>query len=76
NPRARIERAMFGQVPIDRVLGTGRFDFDEAAKAPGWLKELRGEHVPESDTYGIGSFVYRARRPFHPQRFFDWVQSE
>ena len=76
NPRARVERAMFGQVPIDRVLGTGRFDFDEAAKAPGWLKELRGEHVPESDTYGIGSFVYRARRPFHPQRFFDWVQSE
>jgi len=71
NPRARIELAKFGQVPLDRVLDTGLFDFAEAAKAPGWLQELRGTHTPETEAYGIRSFVYRARRPFHPQRFYD-----
>ncbi len=76
NPRARIELSEFGQVPLNRVLNTGLFDFDEAAKAPGWLQELRGTHTPETEEYGIGSFVYRARRPFHPQRFFDWVNRE
>ncbi|MBI0329609.1 zinc metallochaperone GTPase ZigA [Burkholderia plantarii] len=76
NPRARIEIAEFGEVPLARVLDTGLFDFDEAARAPGWLKELRGEHVPESEEYGIRSFVYHARRPFHPQRFFALVESE
>jgi len=70
NPRAHIEEAEFGQVPLDRVLNTGLFDFDEAAKAPGWLKEMRGEHTPETEEYGIHNFVYHARRPFHPQRFF------
>ncbi|WP_414440764.1 zinc metallochaperone GTPase ZigA [Burkholderia sp. 22PA0106] len=76
NPRARIEAAEFGKVPLDRVLGTGLFDFDEASKAPGWLQEMRGMHRPETDEYGIGSFVYRARRPFHPQRFHVLVESE
>lgn len=76
NPRARIEFAEFGCVPLDRVLNTGLFDFDEAARAPGWLRELRGEHVSETQTYGIASFVYRARRPFHPRRFHDLIQSE
>lgn len=69
NPRARIERAAFGVVPIDRVLGTNLFDFDEAAAAPGWLRETRGEHVPESVEYGIRSFAFQSRRPFHPARF-------
>jgi G3E family GTPase len=76
NPRARIEIAEFGKVPLERVLDTGLFDFDEAAKAPGWLQELRGAHTPETEEYGIRSFVYRSRRPFHPQRFFDLVESE
>lgn len=76
NPRARIEIAEFGKVPLERVLDTGLFDFDEASRAPGWLQELRGTHTPETDAYGIRSFVYRARRPFHPQRFFDLVESE
>lgn len=76
NPRARIEISEFGQVPLGRVLNTGLFDFDQASKAPGWLQELRGTHTPETEEYGIHNFVYRARRPFHPQRFFDLVESE
>lgn len=76
NPRADIVRARFGQVPLERILDTGRFDFAAAAEAPGWLAELRGEHVPETEEYGITSFVYRARRPFHPQRFHEWINQE
>lgn len=76
NPRAKIEISEFGQVKLDKILNTNLFDFNEAAQAPGWLKELRGEHTPETEEYGISSFVYRARKPFHPQRFFDFVNSE
>ncbi|MFA4913116.1 MAG: zinc metallochaperone GTPase ZigA [Burkholderiaceae bacterium] len=75
NPRARIEFSAFGQVPLDRVLNTGLFDFDQASQAPGWLQELRGMHISETEEYGIRNFVYRARRPFHPQRFQDVIQS-
>ncbi len=70
NPDARIVRAERGRVPLDAVFDTGLFNFERAAAAPGWLKELRGEHVPETVEYGITSFVYRARRPFHPARFW------
>jgi len=76
NPRARIEVAEFGKVALDRVLDTGLFDFEQASKAPGWLMELRGEHTPETEEYGIRNFVYRARRPFHAERFFELVESE
>jgi G3E family GTPase len=76
NPRAHIVQSAFGQVPIHEVLNTGRFDFEAAAKAPGWLQELRGEHVPETEVYGIASFVYRMRRPFHPMRFYQLINQE
>jgi G3E family GTPase len=75
NTRARIVRAAQGKVPLDLLLGTGSFDFEAAARAPGWLAELRGEHVPETEEYGIQSFVYRSRVPFHPARFWRLLSS-
>ncbi|QLC73122.1 GTP-binding protein [Pseudomonas sp. LPB0260] len=76
NAHAEVHAMSMGAVPLEKVLNTGRFDFERAAQAPGWLKELRGEHVPESQEYGIVSSAYRARRPFHPQRFFDFLGRE
>jgi G3E family GTPase len=73
NAQAEIIPMVMGEVPLDKILNTGRFDFERAAQAPGWLQELRGEHVPETEEYGIASTAYRARRPFHPQRFFDFI---
>jgi G3E family GTPase len=76
NPEAHILRSTFGQVTPDAILNTKRFDFERASQAPGWLKELRGEHLPETEEYGISSFVYRAKRPFHPQRFWDSINGD
>lgn len=73
NAQAEIIPMVMGEVPLEKVLNTGRFDFEKAAQAPGWLQALRGEHVPETDEYGIASTAYRARRPFHPQRFFNFI---
>lgn len=73
NPRAEILPTSYSDVPLDRVMGTGLFDFDEAADNPGWLVEMRGTHTPETEEYGVGSFVYRARTPFHPERLYDFM---
>lgn len=73
NAQAQIIPMVMGQVPLEKILDTGLFDFERAAQAPGWLQELRGEHVPETEEYGIASTAYRARRPFHPQRFFSFI---
>ncbi len=76
NRHAEILYASFGKVPLEQVIGTGRFDFARAAQSPGWLAEIRGEHTPETEEYGIGSFVYRARRPFHPARFAEALKTD
>jgi G3E family GTPase len=76
NRHARIIDASFGAVPLDEVIGTGRFDFARAAQSPGWLAEIRGEHTPETEEYGIANFVYRARRPFHPARFAEVLKTD
>ena len=73
NAQAQIIPMVMGEIPLKRILNTGRFDFEKAAQAPGWLQELRGAHVPETLEYGIASTAYRARKPFHPQRFFDFI---
>ncbi|MBW3504793.1 MULTISPECIES: zinc metallochaperone GTPase ZigA [unclassified Pseudomonas] len=74
NTHAEIIPMVMGEVPLNKILDTGRFDFERAAQAPGWLQELRGEHVPETEEYGIASSAYRARRPFHPERFFNFIE--
>jgi G3E family GTPase len=76
NPVADLVETSMGQVPLDRLLDTGRFDYEKAQEHPLWAKELYGfaGHKPETEEYGIGSFVYRARRPFHPARFHGFIR--
>ena len=76
NTHAQIIPISDGKVGVDDILSTGLFDFERAQQAPGWLKELRGEHVPETEEYGISSFVYEARRPFYPKKFHDFLHSK
>jgi G3E family GTPase len=76
NPDARIIRSRFGKVPLPAILHTGLFQFDRAADSPGWMKEIRGSHIPESAEYGIASFVYRARRPFNPEKIRHFLAEE
>jgi len=73
NTSAKIVPISHGNVDMNDVLDTGLFDFERAQQAPGWLKEMRGEHVPETEEYGIASFTYVARRPFHPNKFFKFL---
>jgi len=74
NRDAELLDAERARVPLKQVLGTGRFDFTRAQMAPGWMQELRGVHTPETEAYGITSFVYRSRRPFHPLRFHALIE--
>ena len=73
NTHAKIIPITQGQVSTDDVLNTDLFDFENARQAPGWLKEMRGDHIPETEEYGISSFSYVARRPFYPQKFYEFL---
>ena len=73
NPVADIVYADHGQVPLSKILGTGLFDLERASAAPGWARELEGEHAPETEAYGIGSFVLRSTEPLHPWRFSSFM---
>ncbi|GJM74945.1 putative metal chaperone YciC [Paenibacillus macerans] len=68
-PTAKIIRTVNGAVDPKEILNTGLFDFEKTSMSSGWIAELTNkEHTPETEEYGIGSFVYRSRIPFHPQR--------
>jgi G3E family GTPase len=74
NPKARIERASHGVVPMETVLDTHAFEFEQASQASGWQRAIVGKHTPPADEFELESFVYRARRPFHPGRLWDVLQ--
>ncbi|MGW0334869.1 GTP-binding protein [Streptomyces sp. NPDC003011] len=73
NPVARIVPAVRGRVDLPEVLGTGLFDLERAQQAPGWVRELNGDHVPETEEYGVSSLVFRSELPFHPGRLWSLV---
>ena len=73
NPDAKIIQANHGKIDPKEILNTHLFDFAEAAQSSGWQKELQNKHTPETDEYGIGSFVFREHRPLHPKRFKEYL---
>ncbi|MEJ7593338.1 MAG: GTP-binding protein [Planctomycetaceae bacterium] len=77
NPNARVLAIQHGAVPVEEVINTKRYQLEWTAGADGWQSILNGSASSESDANGVSSFVYRARRPFHPQRFWDfWMEGE
>lgn len=75
NPDAKILHAQHGVVPLKQMLHTKLFDMEKAQSSAGWIKELMGTHIPETEEYGISSFVFRAKRPFHPERLLTFLES-
>ena len=73
NPAAKIIITENSKVSPTEILNTGMFDFEEASNSAGWQAELDKDHTPETEEYGISSFVFRDKRPFHPQRFWDFI---
>jgi G3E family GTPase len=73
NPVAEIIVAENADVPLEKVLGTKKFDMEKAMQSPAWIKELNNEHVPETEEYGISNFTFRARKPFHPERLLEFL---
>ncbi|ODV54023.1 GTP-binding protein [Lysinibacillus fusiformis] len=74
-PEAKIIRTVNGEIDPAEILNTGRFDFERVSESAGWLKELElghENHMPETEEYGISSFTYTSRKPFHPMRFVEW----
>ncbi|MDR0137912.1 GTP-binding protein [Metabacillus idriensis] len=75
NPDSKILKTAFSRIPLSEIMDTNRFDFEKASQSAGWIKELNEEHTPETEEYGISSFVYRRRKPFHPKRFMNWLEN-
>jgi G3E family GTPase len=76
NPGAEVLSTIKGNAPLDKLMGTGRFDMEKASRSAAWIRELAEEHTPETEEYGIGNFTFRHRTPFHPQRLWDFLHAE
>ena len=76
NQGAEVLESTRSQIPLDRILGTGKFQLSQAEEMPGWLAIPRGSEETETEEYGISSFVYRRQRPFHPERIWDAIGSD
>lgn len=76
NPEASIITTNKSKVVLESVLNTGLFDYEKAEASAGWIKELENEHVPETEEYGIGSFVFKSKKPFHPERFLNYLNQD
>jgi len=77
NPSARIIESSYCKIDSKDILNTGLFNFEEAEQSAGWIEELnKAEHTPETDEYGISSFVFRSNKPFDPNRFWDYIQNK
>lgn len=74
NPGAKVIECAHSEIDLKEIVDTGLFDFEEASQGAGWIKELNEEHVPETEEYGISSFVFRRQRPFHPERWMNWLE--
>lgn len=78
-PTAKFIKTNFADVPIKEVVNTGLFNFEKASNSAGWIKELteggHASHTPETEEYGISSFAYRRRLPFHADRFNKWMEN-
>jgi G3E family GTPase len=76
NPVAKIIKTSHSKVDLNDILNTGLFDYDTTSQSAGWIQELENEHKPESEEYGVSSFVFRERKPFHPERFWKYVNED
>ena len=76
NPGTQVIPATHGQVPLERVLDTGLFDYDKAASSAGWIREMQGEHVPETEEYGISSFTYKTSHPFDAKKLWKFLHDD
>ena len=73
NPGAKVLMTTRGQVPLESVMDTGLFNYDEAASSAGWIREMQGEHTPETEEYGISSFTYRTSQPFDAEKLWSFI---
>jgi G3E family GTPase len=76
NAEATLIESSFGKVDLKQIMNTRLFDFEKTSQSAGWIEELNKEHVPETEEYGISSFVFRDKRPFHPVRFWNYLNNE
>ena len=77
NPSAKIIESSYSKIAAKEILNTGLFDFKEAEQSAGWIEELnKVEHTPETEEYGISSFVFRNKKPFNPERFWNYIQNK